>query len=35
MIHVTAAVVRDGVARELPLRDLAPGDIIKLAAGDS
>jgi P-type Mg2+ transporter len=34
MIHVTAAVVRDGVAREMPLRDLVPGDIIKLAAGD-
>jgi P-type Mg2+ transporter len=34
MIHVTAAVVRDGGAREMPLRDLVPGDIIKLAAGD-
>ena len=34
MIHVTATVVRDGVAREMPLRDLVPGDIIKLAAGD-
>ena len=34
MIHVTATVVRDGVARETPLRDLVPGDIIKLAAGD-
>src|SRR5271157_610411 len=34
MIHVTATVVRDGAARELPLRDLVPGDIIKLAAGD-
>jgi len=34
MIHVTATVVRDGVAREIPLRDLVPGDIIKLAAGD-
>jgi Mg2+-importing ATPase len=34
MIHVTATVVRDGVARELPLRDLVPGEIIKLAAGD-
>jgi len=29
-----AAVVRDGAAREIPLRDLVPGDIIKLAAGD-
>src|SRR5579863_4573079 len=34
MIHVTATVVRNGVARETPLRDLVPGDIIKLAAGD-
>ena len=34
MIHVTATVVRGGAARELPLRDLVPGDIIKLAAGD-
>ena len=34
MIHVTATVVRDGAAREIPLRELVPGDIIKLAAGD-
>ena len=34
MIHVTATVVRDGAAREIPLRDLMPGDIVKLAAGD-
>src|SRR5438132_8914925 len=34
MIHVTATVVRGGTARETPLRDLVPGDIIKLAAGD-
>jgi P-type Mg2+ transporter len=34
MIHVTATVVRDSAAREIPLRDLVPGDIIKLAAGD-
>jgi len=34
MIHVTATVVRDGVAREIPLRDLVPGDTIRLAAGD-
>jgi Mg2+-importing ATPase len=32
MIHVTATVVRDGAARGIPLRDLVPGDIIKLAA---
>ena len=34
MIHVTATVMRDGAAREMPLRDLVPGDIIKLSAGD-
>ncbi len=34
MIHVTATVVRDGAPREIPLRDLVPGDMIKLAAGD-
>ena len=34
MIHVTATVVRDGAAREIPLRDLVSGDIVKLAAGD-
>jgi P-type Mg2+ transporter len=34
MIHVTATVMRDGKAGEMPLRDLVPGDIIKLSAGD-
>jgi Mg2+-importing ATPase len=34
MIHVTATVVRDGTPREIALRDLVPGDIVKLAAGD-
>ncbi|MCU1334890.1 MAG: mgtA 1 [Bryobacterales bacterium] len=34
MIHVTATVIRDGEAKEMPLRDLVPGDIIKLSAGD-
>jgi Mg2+-importing ATPase len=34
MIHVTATVVRDGAPRELALRELVPGDIVKLAAGD-
>ena len=34
MIHVTATVVRDGMAREMPLRDLVPGGIIQLSAGD-
>jgi Mg2+-importing ATPase len=34
MIHVTATVVRDGAPKEMALRDLVPGDIIKLSAGD-
>jgi Mg2+-importing ATPase len=34
MIHVTATVIRDGTAREVPLRDLVPGDMVRLAAGD-
>lgn len=34
MIHVTATVLRDGAAREIPLGDLVPGDIVELAAGD-
>jgi Mg2+-importing ATPase len=34
MIHVTATVVRDGKPREIPLRDLVPGDMIQLSAGD-
>src|SRR5271165_4129571 len=34
MIHVTATVIRDGAPKEMPLRDLVPGDIIKLSAGD-
>ena len=34
MIHVTATVTRDGEAREIPLKELVPGDIVRLAAGD-
>ena len=34
MITVTATVVRDGKAREMPLRDLVPGDVVRLSAGD-
>ena len=34
MISVTATVIRDGAAREVPLPELVPGDIVKLAAGD-
>jgi Mg2+-importing ATPase len=34
MISVTATVVRNGQARELPLQQLVPGDVVKLSAGD-
>jgi Mg2+-importing ATPase len=34
MIKVTATVLRDGTAREIPLADLVPGDVVGLAAGD-
>jgi Mg2+-importing ATPase len=34
MIRVTATVVRDGDAREVPLADLVPGDMVHLSAGD-
>ena len=34
MISVTATVIRDGQPREIPLRELVPGDIVKLSSGD-
>jgi Mg2+-importing ATPase len=34
MIRVTATVIRSGQQREVPLEDLVPGDVVKLAAGD-
>jgi Mg2+-importing ATPase len=34
MISVTATVVRDGAPREIPVSELVPGDVVKLAAGD-
>jgi len=34
MIRVTATVIRDGQTREIPLAELVPGDIVRLAAGD-
>ena len=34
MIHVTATVIRDGNEREIPLAELVPGDVVRLAAGD-
>lgn len=34
MIHVTATVLRQSATREIPLRDLVPGDMVQLAAGD-
>ena len=34
MIKVTATVLRDGIPKEIPLKELVPGDIVKLSAGD-
>jgi Mg2+-importing ATPase len=34
MIKITATVLRDGEPKELPLRELVPGDVVKLSAGD-
>ena len=34
MIKVTATVLRDGQPREIALKELVPGDIVKLSAGD-
>ncbi|MGH7979569.1 MAG: magnesium-translocating P-type ATPase, partial [Limisphaerales bacterium] len=34
MIKVTATVVRGGPAKEIPLQQLVPGDVVKLSAGD-
>ncbi len=34
MIKVTATVIREGQALEVPLKDLVPGDMVKLSAGD-
>ena len=34
MISVTATILRDGQAQELPIAQLVPGDVVKLAAGD-
>ncbi|MDR3641597.1 MAG: magnesium-translocating P-type ATPase [Humidesulfovibrio sp.] len=34
MISVTATVLRDGEAREIPLIQVVPGDVVQLAAGD-
>ena len=34
MINVTGTVVRSGKEMEIPLKQLVPGDVVKLAAGD-
>ncbi|NTW03932.1 MAG: HAD-IC family P-type ATPase, partial [Oscillochloris sp.] len=34
MVHTTVLVVRVGGAAEIPLRQLVPGDIVQLSAGD-
>jgi Mg2+-importing ATPase len=34
MIKVTATVLRDAEPKEIPLKELVPGDVVKLSAGD-
>ncbi len=34
MVRTTAAVLRGGIKKEIPLREIVPGDIIYLSAGD-
>lgn len=34
LVRVTTCVTRDGVPRELPVREVVPGDVITLKAGD-
>jgi len=34
MINITATVVRAGKGEEIPLRQLVPGDVVTLSAGD-
>ena len=34
MVRTTAEVLRDGAKKELPIREIVPGDIIVLSAGD-
>lgn len=34
MISVTATVIRQGQAKEVPLQQLVPGDLVRLSAGD-
>lgn len=34
MVSTTATVLREGTRREIPLREIVPGDIVALSAGD-
>ena len=34
MVRTTATVIRDGTRQEIPLKNLVPGDIVTLSAGD-
>lgn len=34
MVHVTTLVTRDGIPAEIPVRDVVPGDLVTLSAGD-
>lgn len=34
MVNTTATVIRDGAEQEVPLKNLVPGDVVALSAGD-
>lgn len=34
MVQIKAAVLRDGSAREIPIEEIVPGDVVTLSAGD-
>ncbi len=34
MVSTTATVIREGQRKEIPLRELVPGDVVRLSAGD-
>lgn len=34
MVNITATVIRDGIPKEIPLKQIVPGDIIHLSSGD-
>jgi Mg2+-importing ATPase len=34
LVHTTATVLRNGIKKEIPLRQIVPGDVVELSAGD-